>query len=167
MTTFLRSRPTRPRRFARASPAASARPPQQLLPHLERGQRVDAAILRTAMEAAFGASDASGAWDWKTAYDACEAATVLFLRKYGKALLRKADSPAALLPLWPRSRAFSRPTPAAPPRARPSAILDADPARPRGHDRRRHRACGPSCWSLRPEPASSPSWPRSPAARSS
>jgi len=34
---------------------------QQLLPHLERGQRVDAAILRTAMEAAFGASDASGA----------------------------------------------------------------------------------------------------------
>ncbi len=70
---------------------------QQLLPHLERGQRVDAAILRTAMEAAFGASDASGAWDWKTAYDACEAATVLFLRKYGKALFRKADSPASRL----------------------------------------------------------------------
>ena len=44
---------------------------QLLLPHLERGQRVDAAILRTAMEAAFGASDASGAWDCKTAYDAC------------------------------------------------------------------------------------------------
>ena len=70
---------------------------QQLLPHLERGQRVDAAILRTAMEAAFGASDASGAWDWKTAYDACEAGTVLFLRKYGKALFRKADSPASRL----------------------------------------------------------------------
>ena len=29
-----------------------------LLPHLERGQRVDAAALRAAMEAAFGASDA-------------------------------------------------------------------------------------------------------------
>ncbi|MFI4998267.1 MAG: strawberry notch-like NTP hydrolase domain-containing protein [Reyranellales bacterium] len=70
---------------------------QQLLPHLERGQRVDAAILRTAMEAAFGASDASGAWDWKTAYDACEAGTVLFLRKYGKALFRKANSPASRL----------------------------------------------------------------------
>ncbi|MCA3254657.1 MAG: methylase/helicase, partial [Alphaproteobacteria bacterium] len=70
---------------------------QQLLPHLERGQRVDVAILRAAMEAEFGASDASGAWDWKTAYDACEAATVLFLRKYGKALFRKADSPAARL----------------------------------------------------------------------
>jgi predicted RNA methylase len=70
---------------------------EQLLLQLERGQRIDAAILRATMEAAFGASDASGAWDWKTAYDACEAATVLFLRKYGKALFRKADSPAARL----------------------------------------------------------------------
>ncbi len=70
-----------------------------LLPHLERGQRIDAGILRTAMETAFGASDATGAWDWKTAYDACEAATVLFLRKYGKALSRKAGSPAAMLPM--------------------------------------------------------------------
>ena len=71
-----------------------------LLPHLERGERVDAATLRAAMETAFGASDTSGAWDWKTAYDACEAATVLFLRKYGKALFRKSGSPAArLVPL--------------------------------------------------------------------
>jgi len=69
-----------------------------LLPHLERGQRVDAAALRGAMEAAFGASDAAGAWTWKLAYDACEAATVLFLRKYGKPLFRKAGSPAAILP---------------------------------------------------------------------
>ncbi len=69
----------------------------QLLDHLERGQRIDAAILRAAMEAAFGASDTSGAWDWKAAYEACEVATVLFLRKYGKALFRKAASPAARL----------------------------------------------------------------------
>ena len=27
-----------------------------------------------------------GAWDWKTAYDACEVATVLFLRKFGPAM---------------------------------------------------------------------------------
>jgi predicted RNA methylase len=67
----------------------------QLLDHLERGQRIDAAILRAAMEAAFSASDTSGAWDWKAAYEACEVATVLFLRKYGKALFRKATSPAA------------------------------------------------------------------------
>ncbi|AUH65474.1 strawberry notch family protein [Paracoccus zhejiangensis] len=69
-----------------------------LLPHLERGQRVDAATLRGAMEAGFGASDATGAWTWKIAYDACEAATVLFLRKYGKALFRKTGSPATILP---------------------------------------------------------------------
>lgn len=79
--------------------AATLTAARQLLPQLERGQRIDAAILRAAMEAAFGASDTSGIWDWKTAYDACEAATVLFLRKYGKALLRKAGSPAAALPL--------------------------------------------------------------------
>ncbi|WP_438853098.1 strawberry notch-like NTP hydrolase domain-containing protein [Brevundimonas nasdae] len=70
---------------------------QRLLVHLERGERIDAAALRGAMEQAFGASDTTGAWTWKTAYDACEAATVLFLRKYGKALFRKAASPAARL----------------------------------------------------------------------
>ncbi len=68
-----------------------------LLPSLERGQRVDGAMLRAAMETAFGASDASGLWDWKTAYEACEAATVLFLRKYGRAMFRQADTPVARL----------------------------------------------------------------------
>ncbi|MCA0850716.1 strawberry notch-like NTP hydrolase domain-containing protein [Salipiger thiooxidans] len=68
-----------------------------ILPHLERGQRVDAAILRDAMEPAFGASDATGVWDWKLAYEACEVATVLFLRKYGKTLFRKAASPVSRL----------------------------------------------------------------------
>ncbi len=81
-----------------ADPAARiAEAARLLFPHLERGQRIDAGVLRAAMETAFGASDAAGAWDWKTAYDACEAATVLFLRKYGKALSRKAGSPAAML----------------------------------------------------------------------
>ena len=79
--------------------AAIAQAARLLLPDLERGRRIDAGILRAAMEAAFGASDAAGAWDWKTAYDACEAATVLFLRKYGNALFRKAGSPAAALPM--------------------------------------------------------------------
>ncbi len=68
-----------------------------LLPVLERGQRVDAAMLRTAMETAFGASDASGLWDWKTAYEACESVTVLFLRKYGRAIFRQSDAPSARL----------------------------------------------------------------------
>jgi len=73
-----------------------------LLPYLERGRRIDAAILRAAMETAFGAADATGAWTWKTAYDACEAATVLFLRKYGIAMRAKAASPAAMLSLLAR-----------------------------------------------------------------
>ena len=66
---------------------------RQLLTDLERSRRIDAAVLRGAMEAAFGASDATGVWNWKTAYNACEAATVLFLRKYGKALFRKSAFP--------------------------------------------------------------------------
>jgi hypothetical protein len=40
---------------------------RQLLTDLERGHRIDAAVLRRTMEAAFGASDAAGAWDWKAA----------------------------------------------------------------------------------------------------
>lgn len=68
-----------------------------LLPPLERGQRVDSVTMRVAMEAAFGASDASGLWNWKAAYDACEAATVLFLRKYGRAIFRQVDTPVARL----------------------------------------------------------------------
>src|SRR5579871_5568918 len=82
-----------------AASAAVAQAARLLLPDLERGRRIDADILRAAMEAAFGATDAAGAWDWKTAYDACEAATALFLRKYGNVLLRKAGSPSAALPM--------------------------------------------------------------------
>ncbi|MEJ0094079.1 MAG: strawberry notch family protein [Methylocella sp.] len=70
-----------------------------ILPHLERGQRVDAPTLRGSMVSAFGGSDADGAWDWKTAYDACEAATILFLRKFGPAMLARAASSAAMLPM--------------------------------------------------------------------
>src|SRR5665213_4322627 len=72
---------------------------QLLLFHLERGQRIDAPVLRTAMDSSFGASDADGGWDWKTAYDACEAATVLFVRKFGPAMRARAASPAAMLPM--------------------------------------------------------------------
>jgi predicted RNA methylase len=49
------------------------------------------------MEHAFGGSDAAGAWNWKTAYDACEAATVLFMRKFGPVIRARAGSPAAEL----------------------------------------------------------------------
>ena len=68
-----------------------------LLPTIEQGQSVDARILRTAMETAFGGSDADGHWDWKTAYDACEVTQILFLRKFGTALTKRFDNPTALL----------------------------------------------------------------------
>ncbi|QIG78571.1 strawberry notch-like NTP hydrolase domain-containing protein [Stakelama tenebrarum] len=68
-----------------------------ILPDLERGRAIDARALRSAMETAFGGSDADGAWNWKTAYDACEAAQILFLRKYGGTILRKSASPLAAL----------------------------------------------------------------------
>src|SRR5882672_11478668 len=86
----------RPTAFVASAVVKAAR---QLLSALERGDRIDAAVLRHAMEAAFGASDATGAWNWKTGYDACEAATVLFLRRYGAAMRAKAASPAAMLPM--------------------------------------------------------------------
>ena len=83
---------------------------RQLLPHLESGRRVDTAILRAALETAFGASDTDGAWTWKAAYDACEAATVLFLRKFGPAMRARVTSPAAMLPMLAKVTALL-PTP--------------------------------------------------------
>src|SRR5499427_3909978 len=49
------------------------------------------------MVASFRASDAEGAWDWKTADDACEAAQILFLRKFGPAMRERAASPSRFL----------------------------------------------------------------------
>jgi predicted RNA methylase len=72
---------------------------QLLLPDLEHGHRIDAARLRAAMEQGFRGSDAEGSWDWKNAYDACEAAAVLFLRKFGRAMAVRAGSCDALLPM--------------------------------------------------------------------
>jgi hypothetical protein len=67
------------------------------LRHLEKGTAIDAHKLRAAMEAAFHGSYADGRWDWKTAYEACEVAQILFLRKYSAALTKRADDPVALL----------------------------------------------------------------------
>jgi len=72
---------------------------EALQPDLAQGFQIDALRLRLEMERAFGGSDATGVWDWKLAYEACEVALVLFLRKFGRALLARAGSPAALLPI--------------------------------------------------------------------
>ncbi|GAA5081971.1 strawberry notch family protein [Roseibacterium beibuensis] len=73
---------------------------EALQPDLAQGFQIDALRLRLEMERAFGGSDADGAWDWKLAYEAGEVALVLFLRKFGRALLARAGSPAALLPIF-------------------------------------------------------------------
>jgi predicted RNA methylase len=68
-----------------------------LLADLERGRAVDAQTLRNSMSIAFGGSDAEGAWNWKTAYDACEVAQILFLRKFGPAMRKRAVSRCVFL----------------------------------------------------------------------
>ncbi|MDD4616024.1 MAG: hypothetical protein PHW76_02760, partial [Alphaproteobacteria bacterium] len=70
---------------------------EQILLSLEKGVLIEAKILRLAMEVAFGGSDAEGLCTWKTAYEVCEAAQVLFLRKYGRAMQSRTVTPAALL----------------------------------------------------------------------
>ena len=81
--------------------AALFRAATGLLPVLEAGQALDAATLRRAMSTAFGATDAEGAWVWKDAYEAAEAALVLFLQRYARLMRREAgagpDGPAAML----------------------------------------------------------------------
>jgi hypothetical protein len=64
---------------------------------LGQGRALDSRALRSAMEAAFGGTDAEGAWVWKDAYEALEAAQVLFLRKFGGAMRSRAGSPTAML----------------------------------------------------------------------
>src|SRR5260370_677443 len=69
---------------------------------LGQGRALDSRALRSAMEAAFGGTDAEGAWVWKDAYEALEAAQVLFLRKFGAAMRSRAGSAAAMLEMLTR-----------------------------------------------------------------
>src|SRR3546814_20194848 len=62
----------------------------RILAGLERGITIETRVLRQAMEEAFDGSDAEGFWSWNDAYDACEAAQVLFLKKYGRASQERA-----------------------------------------------------------------------------
>ncbi len=75
---------------------------QQLCAAITKGTAIDARALREAMESAFGGSDAEGAWNWKTAYEACEVAQILFLRAYGPAMLAHAKTPQTLLSMIER-----------------------------------------------------------------
>lgn len=73
-----------------------------LLGHFAAGRRIDTPAIRTAMQSAFGASDAAGAWDWKAAYEAVEVAQLLFLRRYGQAVHPKTSDPFERLKLVER-----------------------------------------------------------------
>ena len=94
------------------SPASSDKPihllgaARSLTQDLSRGRALTAPILRDALTAAFGGTDAEGAWVWKDAYDAAEAAIVLFLKRYGMAMRRQAGAgpggPAAMLAMLER-----------------------------------------------------------------
>src|SRR5271169_6076414 len=69
---------------------------------LGRGRALDSRALRSAMEAALGGSDAEGAWAWKDAYEALEAAQIMFLHKFGAAMRSRAGSAAAMLEMLTR-----------------------------------------------------------------
>ena len=69
---------------------------------LGQGRALDSRALRSAMETAFAGTDAQGAWLWKDAYEALEAAQVLFLRKFGAAMRSRAGSAAAMLAMLTR-----------------------------------------------------------------
>ena len=69
---------------------------------LGQGRAIDTRSLRAAMETAFCGSDAQGAWVWKDAYDALEAAQVMFLRKFGNAMRTRAGSAASMLDMLTR-----------------------------------------------------------------
>jgi hypothetical protein len=77
-----------------------------LLADLAAGRCISTAAIRNAMQSAFGASDASGAWDWKAAYEAAEIAQLLFLRRYGRAIMASSSDPMAQLNLVERIAAL-------------------------------------------------------------
>ena len=89
--------PSAPAAFVGAAPERSGADAliaaaRTLLPVLEAGRPLDTATLRDAMTRALGATDAGGAWVWKDAYEAAEAAAVLFVRRYGRAMRRRAGA---------------------------------------------------------------------------
>ena len=69
---------------------------------LGQGRAIDSRALRSAMENAFCGTDADGAWVWKDAYDALDAAQVMFLRKFGGAMRTRAGSAPAMLDMLTR-----------------------------------------------------------------
>ena len=64
---------------------------------LESGRQISTSAFGAAMSSCFGGTDAEGFWIWKDAYEALEAAQVLFICKFGPAILSRWASPQAAL----------------------------------------------------------------------
>ncbi len=77
-----------------------------LLPLLESGDTITSGHLRAILTTEFGGSDAEGYWSWKDAYEATEAAQVLFLRKFGSAISSRTNTPAVALSILIRLTAL-------------------------------------------------------------
>ena len=78
-----------------------------LTPHLNRSRPLDRKLVSGVMTTTFGASDAEGAWLWRDAYDAIEAALVLQLRRLAPQIGRLEDAPAEITALLASLSALS------------------------------------------------------------
>jgi predicted RNA methylase len=70
-----------------------------LTPQLNRSRALDRRLVAGVMTTTFGGSDAEGAWLWRDAYDAIEAALVLQLRRLAPQIGRLEDAPAEICAL--------------------------------------------------------------------
>ena len=70
-----------------------------LSPQLNRSRALDRRLVANVMTTAFGGSDTAGAWIWRNAYDAVEAALVLQIRRLAPQIGRLEDAPAEITAL--------------------------------------------------------------------
>jgi hypothetical protein len=70
-----------------------------LTPQLNRSRSLDRRLIANVMTTTFGGSDTEGAWLWRDAYDAIEAALVLQLRRLTPQIGRLEDAPAEIAAL--------------------------------------------------------------------
>jgi predicted RNA methylase len=70
-----------------------------LAAQLNRSRVLDRKLVSGVMTTTFGASDVDGAWSWRDAYDAIEAALVLQIRRLAPQVARLEDAPAEICAL--------------------------------------------------------------------
>ncbi len=72
---------------------------RSLAPQLARSRPLDRKLVSATTTLSFGGSDAEGAWLWRDAYDAMEAALVLQVRRLAHQVSRLEDAPAEIVAL--------------------------------------------------------------------